>query len=258
VAVQEVESDVESFTSLSSLTGFFDRVVPKRVAAVRAMHNAKGPRFQTNSCISFTGNQNDEDQDGVPDADTVSYNCNDSTSVITGFFSYADPTPRTADVDVNYAANLSIAITSGSVDEALTLTGSSSVTQASGAIDEQGNWALNDVVTNNGDGDNGTYKLTASENATYTYGGAALTSFGNLPPGSFSLAGNWSYVLHLTNANVNLAFSISTPTALRINTSTCGNEAGIESGEVDIKFADGTLVTVVWSGCPLQPSITVS
>ena len=229
-------------------------------------HLKHSPRFQTGtSCITISPtNPVDTDGDGVVDTLTETWNCPSTsgsvTTNITGTFEYGDPTPSTADVDIDDGANLTLSETGATEgDVNLTLNGSAQIAQGSGAINEQGSWALNEALTNNPNNQNGTFKLSASENAVYTYGGAALTSFGSLPPGTFSVTGNWNYDVQTTQVNINLSFSVSTPTALSINTTACtANASGIQSGEIDIKFSDGTIVKALWSGCPPTPSITVS
>jgi hypothetical protein len=269
VAEEEVVADVESFTSLDPLAGFFSRVVPHRTyGALAAFHSkAKGPQLnarQDGNCVTVTGDLNDEDEDGVVDADTTTENCVGSadgeTDTVAGYFAFGDPTPTTADIDITDGANLTIGIASSSDGNiALTLTGSGSVNETPGTLSESGDWALNASINGNPDNDNGTFNLGAKESATYTYSGGLLTSFGTLPPGQFSMTGSWTYVIQSTSANYNLSFTISTPTALSINNTSCtANGEGIQSGEIDMTFTDGTVVALKWSNCPATPSITVS
>src|SRR5579862_5988291 len=66
-AVEEITADVSSLTSLSPLSGFYDRVVPRRVnGAFRMMHSQRNmPRFQNDtSCYATTGDLTDPDNDG--------------------------------------------------------------------------------------------------------------------------------------------------------------------------------------------------
>jgi hypothetical protein len=163
-------------------------------------------------------------------------------------------------LEINDAANLSLAITGGTDGNvSLSLVGNEAVTQGSSSLNLVGSWAIDETLANNPQNENGTVKLSANENATYTWTGSAPTFFGDLTAGTVSLSGNWSYDINLTNTTVNLSFAVSTPTALTIDRTNCTtNGGGIQSGEVDIKFADGTLVKAVWTGCPAQPSITVT
>jgi hypothetical protein len=266
-AVTEVEASVLSFTSTDPTSLFlFNKVASKRFTGGMRMAGSKTtPRFQnTTSCSTESGNSNDEDQDGVVDADSVTFACTDTASGETitenGFFSWGDPTPQTADLEINDAANLQLGVT-GSTDGniSLSLVGNAGITQTSSTLNLVGNWSIDETLANNPQNQNGTFKLSADENATWTFTGSAPTFFGNLTAGTVSLTGSWSYDINTTNTTVNLAFSVSTPTVLTIDRTNCtSNDSGIESGEVDIKFADGTLVKAVWSGCPAQPSITVT
>jgi hypothetical protein len=266
-AVQEVEASVLSFTETDPTALFLlNKVASKRFTGGLRMAGSKTtPRFQNSgSCSSLVGNSNDEDQDGVVDADSATFACADTASgeIITenGYWSFGDPTPTTADLDINDAANLTLAVT-GSQDGniSLVLAGQAAITQAASSLNLTGNWSLNETLANNPQNENGTFKLSANENATFTWTGATPTYFGTLTQGTVSLSGNWSYDINTTSDQINLAFSVSTPTIITIDRNGCtSNDAGIVSGEVDIKFADGTLVKASWSGCPVQPSITVS
>jgi VCBS repeat-containing protein len=265
-AVTEVEASVLSFTSTDPTSlFFFNKVASKRFTGGMRMAGSKTtPRFQNTSCSNESGNSNDEDQDGVVDADSVTFACTDTASGETitenGFFSWGDPTPTTADLEINDAANLQLGVT-GSTDGNinLSLVGNAAITQTSSTLNLAGNWAIDETLANNPQNENGTFKLSADENATWTWTGSAPTYFGTLTAGTVSLTGNWSYDINTTNTTVNLAFSVSTPTVLTIDSQNCTtNDSGIVSGEVDIKFNDGTVVKAVWSGCPAQPSITVT
>lgn len=267
VAVDEITADVESFTTLSPYSGlFFNRAVPARFTGMLRMARikAKAPRFQSSGdCATETGDPSDPDNDGVPNSDTTTFNCSGSASgetyTETGTLEFGDPTPNTQDLDIADGANFSLNITSSSEGTiALALTGSASISEGTGSLNLSGNWNLNEQVTNNPNGYNGTFKLAANETASYTFSGTPPTFFGSLPePGQFSVSGSWSYAVNTSTDNFNLAFSVSTPTPLTID-GCSGNGEGIDSGEVDIKFADGTLVKAVWNGCPSQPSITVT
>jgi hypothetical protein len=266
-AVQEVEASVLSFTSEDPEALFlFNKVATKRIAGAVRVASKTTPRFQSNFSTCITeGNFTDTDGDGVPDADSTIYNnCVDTTSdgLISenGFFAISDPTPTTADLDVNDAANLTFGI-SGATDGnvALALVGNSTITEGSSSLNLQGTWSIGETLANNPQNENGSVKLSANENATFTWTGSTPTFFGDLSQGTVSLSGNWSYDINLTNESVNLAFSVSTPTIITVDHSGCtNNDAGIVSGEVDIKFADGTLVKASWSGCPVTPTYTVT
>lgn len=266
-AVQEVEASVLSFTETDPTALFlFNKVATKRFTGGLRMAGSKTtPRFQgSSSCTSLVGNASDEDSDGVVDADSATFACTDTASgeIITenGFWSFGDPTPTTADLDINDAANLTLAVT-GSTDGniSLVLSGQAAITQGSSSLNLTGNWNLNETLANNPQNENGTFKLAANENATFTWTGATPTYFGTLQQGTVSLSGNWSYDINTTQETINLAFAVSTPTVITIDRQGCtNNDAGIVSGEVDIKFGDGTLVKASWSGCPAQPTITVT
>jgi hypothetical protein len=266
-AVQEVEASVLSFTSTDPTSlFFFNKVASKRFTGGLRMAGSKTtPRFQNSqSCSTESGNANDEDQDGVVDADSITFACTDTASGETitenGFFSWGDPTPNTADLEINDAANLQLALT-GSTDGniSLSLVGNAAITQTSSTLNLQGTWAIDETLANNPQNQNGTFKLGANENATFTWTGSAPTYFGTLTAGTVNLSGSWSYDINTTQTTVNLAFSVSTPTVLTIDEQNCTtNSSGIVSGELDIKFADGTVVKAVWTGCPAQPSYTVT
>ena len=258
VAVQVITGDIASFTTLSPYGAFgFQRVAEKRIGAGYALAGRNAPRFQTTNCPAFTGNANDEDSDGVPDADSVVWAA--SCAGIQGYFAVSDPTPSIADVNANFAASLTTSETSSGETVSGTFGGMSSLTQGTGAVDESATWNYDFSVAGSSAGSNGTFKLGVTETASYTYGGAALTSFGSLPPGTFSVNGNWTWLVETSSTNVNFSFTVSTPTPLSINTSTCtNNPEGVDSGEVDIKFSDGTVVRAQWLGCPSAPSTSVS
>jgi hypothetical protein len=166
----------------------------------------------------------------------------------------------TADLEINDAANLQLAVTGSSAgDITLSLVGNAAVKQGSSSLNLQGQWAIDETLANNPQNENGTLKLGANENATYTWTGSAPTVFGTLTAGTVSLTGNWTYDINTTKTTINLSFAVSTPTVLTIDRNACtANSGGIQSGEVDIKFSDGTLVKAQWSGCPAQPSVTVT
>jgi hypothetical protein len=266
-AVQEVEASVLSFTETDPTALFlFNKVATKRfTGGLRMAASKTTPRFQSSgSCSSLVGNSNDEDADGVVDADSATFACADTSSgeIITenGYWSFGDPTPTTADLDINDAANLTLAVTGSQEGNiSLLLQGNASITQGSNSLSLAGAWSLNETLANNPQNENGTFKLQANENATFTWTGAAPTYFGTLTQGTVNLSGNWSYDINTTQEQINLAFAVSTPTVITIDRNGCtNNDAGIVSGEVDIKFADGTLVKASWSGCPASPSITVT
>jgi hypothetical protein len=265
-AVDEITADISSFTSLSPLSGlFFEKVAPNRLnGALRmARVKAKAPRFQNTDCAAESGDLTDPDNDGVVNADTTTFNCNETSSGETitesGFFAFGDPTPNTTDLDISDAANLVLGITGGTDGNInLTLDGSATINQGTSSLTLQGDWNINEQLANNPQGYNGTFKLGANETATYSFTGTAPTTFGTLPePGQFSLSGSWTYAINTTSENINLSFTVSTPTPLTID-GCAGNPQGVDSGEVDIKFADGTLVKAVWTSCPSTPSITVT
>ena len=266
-AVNEVEASVLSFTETDPTAAlFFNKVATKRfTGGLRMSGSQTTPRFQSSGdCSSIVGNSNDEDADGVVDGDSATFNCNYTASGETitesGYWSFGDPTPTTADLDISDAANLTFSVSGGSdgnISEALA--GQAAITQGSSSLNLQGNWSLNATLANNPQNENGTLKLQAQENATWTWTGAAPTYFGTLTAGTVDLSGSWSYDINVTNEKINLAFTVSTPTILTIDRNGCtSNDAGIVSGEVDIKFSDGTLVKAQWQGCPAQPAITVT
>jgi hypothetical protein len=264
-AEQEVEASVLSFTTTDPTSLFlFNKVALKRFTGGLRMAGSKvSPRFNNTSCSSLVGNSNDEDQDGVVDADSATFACTDTASgeVITenGYWAFGDPTPTTPDLDINDAANLTLGVTgSQDGDISLALTGNAAITQGSSSLSLTGNWSIDETLANNPQNENGTFKLAANENATFTWTGAAPTVFGTLNSGTVSISGNWSYDINTTKETLNLSFSVSTPTIITVDRTGCtANGAHIVSGEVDIKFADGTLVKVQWSGCPATPTTTV-
>lgn len=268
-AVVEVESNISSFVSFDPYGGFgFGRVAPRRAAGLADMVAGKvapRPRFQSSGGCSptVTGDNTDADADGIPTNATATFACDLSSggdsATETGTLAFADPTPSTADLEYNANVNLALLeMSSSSGTLNLTLTGSSALTQSTGTLSEAGNTNLNLAITNAPSNGNGTLKLKANNNATYTYSGAQLTSFGNLPDGSFNLTGNWSYDINSPQFTANLSFSISTPGGLSIMGSCQNNSGHIQSGEIDIKFADGTLVKAQYTACPTSPSITVT
>jgi hypothetical protein len=267
-AVVEVQSNISSFVTFDPYSGFgFARVVPRRGAGLAQIVAAKNPRprFQTSGGCSPTvsGDVTDADGDNIPTNATATFNCTDTVSggTITesGTLSFADPTPSTADLEFNSSVNLSLGENSSSNgDVALTLAGQSALTQSTGMLSETGNAAFNVNITNAPSNGNGSLKLTTNNTATYTYTGAELTSFGSLPDGTFDLSGNWSYNIKSSQLTANLSFTITTPGGLSIKSSCTNNNGSIDSGEIDIKFGDGTLVKATFTGCPATPSYTIS
>lgn len=268
-AVIEVEANVSSFASFDPYQGLgFARVVPRRaagLAGVVAGKIAQRPRFQSGGGCNptVTGDATDADADGIPANATATFACdlssNGDSASETGNLSFADPTPSAADLEYNASVNLTLAqITSSSGDLNLSLTGSSALTQAPGTLTDAGNTNLNFAITNAPSNGNGTLKLKTNSNATYTYTGADLTSFGSLPDGSFDLTGNWSYDVNSAQLTANLTFAVTTPGGLSIKSACANNEGHIDSGEIDIKFGDGTLVKAQYTGCPSEPTITVT
>jgi len=267
VAVTEVTANVSSLINLDPYGGFgFSRVAARRGGAMMQLISPKSrePRFQgTGSCITTSGDQTDADGDGVPGNATSTWACvtalNPGVDSITGTLTIADPTPNTA--DLNYNANVNLTLGehgTGNGDFDFVLTGQSSLTNTAGSISETGNGSFLVTISNSANG-NGSEKLTTNSTATYTYSGGILTSFGSLPAGTFNLNGNWSFVVTSTNLNANLSFQVSTPGGLSVDQTNCNNNAShIVSGEADIKFGDGTLVKASWTGCPAQPSVTVT
>ena len=268
-AVVEVEANISSFANFDPTSGFlFGRVAPRRVAGAAQIVAGKisqRPRFQSSGGCNPTisGDDTDPDADGIPNNATGTFTCDLSTggdsSSETGTASFADPTPQTADLEYNASVNLTIAALSASNgDENATLTAQSALTQAPGTLTEAGNSNLNLAITNAPSSGNGTLKLKTNNNATYTYTGADLTSFGSLPDGNFNLTGNWTFDINSSALTANLSFSISTPGGLSIMGSCANNSGRIESGEIDIKFGDGTLVKAQYSACPSQPTISIN
>jgi len=268
-AVVEVEANISSFATFNPTSGLlFAKVASRRTAGAAQIVRGKigpRPRFQTSgSCETVTGNNADGDADGVPVADTATLACGSSTSgdstSETGTVTFGDPTPNTADLEYNAGVNLTIAqLSASNGDENATLTAQSALTQATGMLSELNNSNLNLAITNapNSSG-NGSVKLKTNSNASYTYTGADPTSFGELPDGTFNLTGNWSFNVNSSQLTANLSFTISTPGGLSIMASCQNNDGHIDSGEIDIKFGDGTLVKAVYTACPSTPSITVS
>jgi hypothetical protein len=265
--VTEVEASIESLTSPNPYAGLgFDRVAGKRfTGGFQLMHLEGAPRFQgTSVCSSVRGNMVDEDSDGVVDTVITTLICHStsggSTFDITGNFAYGDPTPTTPDLNIDAGVNLTLTEANSTTGNAsLTLSGSSSIVEpAAGTINLQDSWVLNDSLSNNPNGDNGTFKLTSNENATFAYSGPLQTSFGSLLAGTFSVTGDWTWLVQTSKVNVDLKFTVSTPTPLLIDPNTCtANIAGIQSGVLVIKFEDGATVTAKWDQCPSSPSITV-
>ncbi|HZS62135.1 MAG TPA: hypothetical protein VFA43_22890 [Gemmatimonadaceae bacterium] len=268
-AVVEVESNISSFVNFDPYGGFgFARVAPRRggaLAQILAAKAAKRPRFQSSgSCDpTVSGTTTDEDSDNIPDNATATFNCNSSQSGTTvtesGTLSFTDPTPAVSDLEFNSTVNLSIGET-GSTDGdlSLSLAGQSALTQSTGLLSDAGNATLNLALTNAPSNGNGTLKLQTQSSATYAFTGAQPVSFGSLPDGTFNLTGNWAYDIKSSTLTANLSFAISTPGGLVITSSCTSNGGNIESGEIDIKFGDGTLVKAVYSGCPVQPTYTIS
>ena len=267
-ATTEVESNISAFASFDPYGGFgFARVAPRRGAGLAQIIASKAvrPRFQTSSSCqpAISGNTNDEDSDGIPDNATATFNCTDTSTGVSvtesGTLGFADPTPTTADLEYTSSVNLSINETgSTSGDASLTLAGQSALTQSTGLLSESGNATLSAAITNAPSNGNGTIKLTTNNTSTYAYSGATLTSFGTRPDGTFNLTGNWSYNVNSSQLTANLSFAVSTPGGLSIMASCTNNAGNIESGEIDIKFGDGTLVKATYSGCPAVPTYSIN
>jgi len=267
-AVVEVEANISSFAEFNPTAGFiFARVAPRRVTGAAQIIAGKinqRPRFQTSGDCNpvITGDDTDPDADGIPNSATGTFTCDLSTggdsASETGSASFADPTPQVADLEYNASVNLTLAaLSSTNGDENATLTSQGALTQAPGTLTSVGNTDLNLAITNAPSSGNGTLKLKTNSNAVYTYTGADLTSFGSLPDGQFSLTGNWTFDINSSALTANLTFAISTPGGLSIMGSCQNNDGHIDSGEIDIKFGDGTLVKALYSGCPAQPTISV-
>ncbi len=268
-AVVEVEANISSFANFNPTAGFaFAHAAPRRAAGLAQIVRGKisqRPRFQTSGTCNpvIAGDTSDADADGIPANASATFACDlssqgDSSSE-TGSVTFGDPTPNTADVDYNATVNLTLAaLSASSGDENVTLTAQSALTQTTGMLSEQGNTSANLAITNAPNNENGSLKLKTNSNTTYTYSGADLTSFGSLPDGSFNLTGNWSYDVNSPALTANLSFVISTPGGLSIKASCTNNDGRIDSGEIDIKFGDGTLVQATYSGCPTQPTYKIN
>jgi hypothetical protein len=263
-AVTEVEANVSSFASFDPYAGFgFSRVAPFRGNGAIKMMGARGahaPRFQSTDCSpAVSGDQTDADQDNIPANATATFSCTFTGGSETGTLSFSDPTPSTADLEYSANADLTINESGGSNgDLALTLSGTAALTQAPGTLTETGNSSLNAAITNAPNNQNGTVKFKANGTATYTYSGGTLVAFGDLPDGQFDLTGDWSYDVASPSLTINLSFHVTTPGGLQIKQACTSNFGHIDSGEIDIKFSDGTLVKAQYSGCPAQPSYTIS
>lgn len=267
-AVTEVETNISSFVSFDPYGGFgFAHVVPRRGAALAQIiaGKAERPRFQTsgNCNPTLSGDTTDTDGDGIPNNATATFSCNGSSNGVTatesGTLSFADPTPQTADLEFNSNVNLQISETgSTNGDGALSLTGRTALTQTTGTLSESGNLAFDISITNAPNNGSGSLKLTTNNTATYTFTGTAPTVFGSVPDGSFDLTGNWNYNVKSSALTAYMSFSISTPGGLSIMASCQNNGGHIESGEIDIKFTDGTLVKAQYSGCPATPTYSTT
>lgn len=267
-AVAEVEANLLSFTSFDSFDALgFQKVVAHRGNAMFQVlgKKAHAPRFQSNqSCATENPANPTYNSFGIPDTLTITLNCNETvdgvTDVATGTVAYGDPNPSNPGLNYDLGYNLTLAET-GSTDGDLNLTlqGTTDVTESGNTLTAAATAALNASITNSST-DNGTFKLNASDNATYAANSALPTYFGqSLPAGTFNISGNWSYDVTSTNLNANFSFSVSTPNGgLSIDPTCVNNPSNVVSGEADIKFSDGTLVKVQWSQCPASPTITVS
>jgi len=269
----EVEVSAGSFVSFdpySSAFAFFNHVAPRAHGIELMVHGqALSPRFQTSNCTSSVTPTNpvDSDNDGVPDTVTYASACANTNSsgsfADTGNVTLGDQTPQTGDLDYNAGANVVFDInttSSGSIN--LSFVGSNQLTEGASSLTNQGAYTLNATIAGQPQGDNGTVKIVANENASYTpTGGALPTNFASqFPAGNFTLNGNWHYDVNTSKATANLTFSVATQgSGLAIDPVNCVNNAGhIVSGTVVFTFSDGTKVTASWGNCPVQASTTIT
>jgi len=272
-AAAEVEASAGSFVSFNpygSAFGFFNHVAPRARGIELMVHGqAHSPRFQTSNCTSTETPTNpvDSDNDGVPDTVTINSACaitdTSGSFADTGAVAIGDQTPQSADLDYNASANVVLDInstSSGSIS--LNLVGTNQLAEGASSLTNQGAYTLKATIAGNPQGDNGSVKIVANENASYTpTGGALPTNFDlQFPAGNFTLTGNWQYDVNTSKATGNLAFSVATQgSGLAIDPVNCQNNAGhIVSGTVVFSFSDGTKVTATWGSCPIQASTTIS
>jgi hypothetical protein len=267
-AVLEVESNISAFANFDPYSGFgFVRVAPRRGAGLARIVTGKvaqRPRFEYVSCQpAISGDTTDADDDAIPGNLTKTFGCDTTftggSQSESGTVSFADPTPSTADLEYTSSVNLTVTANSSSVgDASFSLKGQSAVTQSLTTLSEAGNSTFDVSITNAPNDQDGSVKLVTNSNATYDYVGGELTRFGALPDGTFGLVGNWSYVVNSSVSKANLSFLVTTPGGMTIKSSCVSNSGHIDSGEIDIKFSDGTLVKAQYASCPAQPSITVT
>lgn len=267
-AVAEVQANILSFTSFDS----FDALGFQKVVAVRGNaafqvlgKTAHAPRFQSNqSCATENPANPTFNSFGIPDTLTITLNCSGTvdsvTEVISGTVAYGDPNPSSPGLNYDLGYNLTLSESgSSNGDFNVTLQGSNDVTESGNTLTDAATVALDATITNNST-ENGTFKLNATDNATYAANSALPTYFGEtLPAGTFNMSGNWSYDVNQPSLNANFSFSVSTPNGgLSVDPTCTNNPSNVVSGEADIKFSDGTLVKIQWSQCPTTPTITVT
>jgi hypothetical protein len=269
---EEVTADVGAFTSLDPYSSLiFNRVGTHHVNAVRVLAN-NAPRvrpLQSDTGCTDTETPADPTYSpaGIPDTLSIVYDCTTTSSgetiTIADTIDIGDPNPNADAIDYDAGFDLNITESGGTDGNVnLAYNGTIAVTENGNTIGLTGSASLASQLSNEPDGDNGTVTINANETASYTYQGATVTNFEQLSgdAGVYTLSGNWTYAVALTKLNGNLSFTVATQSGgLQINPSTCtANGASIVSGTVVATFTGGGTVTIVWSGCPATPSVTVS
>jgi hypothetical protein len=200
-------------------------------------------------CVTLSGDTSDPDQDSIPTAATLTFNC---TSMAFGYTGMVTGTEMVTDGQPNASAWAFSA--SADLHSSLTGPGGASITNdRSGTIvgaQSSAMFTLDrtlDVTTEFKNAAGATLATVAETNAwtiaympqvTWTPGGVAVT-------GSVTATGSWDVSVNSNSANATLA----TPTPLTL-TPTCATRitAGVVTGTYKDGVKDST-ITVTWTGC---------
>jgi hypothetical protein len=257
-----ISSEITAMTTISTspFLALFNRVSPggdvPAINLAKLLTKRGGTHIrQGTDCPAVTPAQIvDTDGDGIPDsiAETWGTDCADTSGgeifAISGSLSFSDPTPTTP--DLAYNANISnFEIQESGSQAALTLSinGTLGVTETLSSIGVSANYTYNFAETSP---QTVTEAITEKLTATYSFPATAslLTEAdaAPLPPGTFNLSGQESFTVNGTN----YTFTVSTPTPLTVDVSTC--PTGPTSGVVTVSFSgsggSGT-ATITWTAC---------
>jgi hypothetical protein len=257
-----ISSEITAMTTISTspFLALFNRVSPggnlPAINLAKLLTKRGGTHIREGTdCPAITpADPVDSDQDGIPDSFSEAWgsDCADTsggeTFSISGSISISDPTPNTP--DLAYSAtldNFGIQESGSTADLTLNINGALGVTETLSSIDVSANYSYNFAETSPQ-----TLTEAITEKLTSTYSFAATSSLlteataNPLPAGTFSLSGTETFTVNSTA----YSFTVSTPTPLTVDVSTC--PTGPTSGVVTVSFSgqggSGT-VTITWTAC---------